>query len=60
MSIKYDGKTNINEKVDSILKEMIDDEDLTYTIAIYESRQNEKISKLLIEVSNIENSMPNF
>lgn len=46
MSIRYDGKTNINEKVNNLLREMINDEDLTYTIAIYEDRKNEKINKL--------------
>lgn len=60
MSIKYEGKININEKIENLLKEMLNDEDLTYTISIYESRTNEKLDKLLIEVSNIENSMPNF
>lgn len=58
--IKYTGKTVLKEKVKKILDEMSQDEDLTYTIQIYENRENEKISKFMLEVTNIENSMPNF
>lgn len=60
MSIKYTGKTEIKEKLINILDEMLNDEDLTYTIQVYENRENEKISKFMVEVINIENSMPNF
>lgn len=60
MSIKYFGNTEIKEEINKLLEEMEKDEELAYTIHIYESRENEKISKLLIEVSNIENSMLNF
>lgn len=60
MSIKYDGLSDLEYKITSLVEEMQNDEELRYTIHIYESRRNEKIEKLLIEVSNIENSMPNF
>ena len=58
--IKYEGKTDIKEKIKEVLDEMLKDEDFTYTIQIYESRENEKISKFMMEVVDIEKSMPNF
>lgn len=58
--IKYEGKSDIKEKIKEALDEMLKDEDFTYTIQIYESRENEKISKFMMEVVDIENSMPNF
>lgn len=58
--ITYTGKTDLKEKVNKLIDEMIDDEDLNYTIQIYENRENEKISKFMFEVVNIQNSMPNF
>lgn len=58
--IKYFGNEPINEKIKKLINEMVVDEDLTYTIKIYENREDEKISKLLIEVADIQNSMPNF
>lgn len=60
MSINYFGKSDIKQKVAELITEMLEDTELSYTISIYESRKNEKISNLLIEVSNVENSMPNF
>ena len=58
--IKYFGKTDIKEKINELIKEMYEDEELSYTIQIYENRENEKISKLMIEVVDIKNSMPDF
>lgn len=58
--IKYFGKTDIKEKINELMKEMYEDEELSYTIRIYENRENEKISKLMIEVADISNSMPDF
>lgn len=58
--IKYFGKTNIEEKIKNLIEEMVKDEELSYTIKIYEEREDEKISKLMFEVIDIQNSMPNF
>ena len=58
--IKYFGKTDIKEKINELIKEMYEDEELSYTIQIHENRENEKISKLMIEVADISNSMPDF
>ncbi len=58
--IKYFGKNSIPAKIKELFDEMAEDEELSYTIKIYESREDEKISKLLIEVIDIQNSMPNF
>lgn len=58
--INYDGKTNPKEKINKIIDEMIEDEDFTYRIQIYENRENEKISKFMLEVVDIKNSMPDF
>lgn len=58
--IKYFGKKDIKEKINELIKEMYEDEELSYTIQIYENRENEKISKLMIEVADISNSMPDF
>ena len=58
--IKYFGKTNIEEKIKNLIEEMVKDEELSYTIKIYEEREDEKISKLMFEVTDIRNSMPNF
>jgi len=58
--IKYFGKTNIEEKIKNLIEEMAKDEELSYTIKIYENREDEKISKLMFEVIDIQNSMPNF
>lgn len=61
MSVKYTGKTtDVREKIKSVIDEMLQDEDFIYTIQIHESRENEKISKFMFEVINIENSIPNF
>ena len=60
MSIRYFGNKDIRLRVEELLIEMLEDTELSYTISIHESRENEKISKLVIEVSNVENSMPNF
>jgi len=60
MSIKYFGNSDIKQKITELITEMLEDTELSYTIRIYESREDEKISKLLIEVSNIEDTMPNF
>lgn len=58
--IKYTGKTDVKDKMISVINEMIEDKDLSYTIQVYENRENDKISKFMVEVINIENSMPNF
>ena len=58
--IVYTGKTDIKEKINSVIDEMLKDEDFKYTIQVYENRENEKISKFMVEVINIENSMHNF
>ena len=58
--ITYTGKTDLKEKVNRLIDEMLNDKDFNYTIQVYENRENEKISKFMFEVVNIENSMPNF
>ena len=58
--ITYTGEMDINEKIKNLIDEMYADNDFNYTIRIYESRENEKISKLMIEVVDIRNSMPDF
>lgn len=58
--ITYTGKTNLKEKVNEVLKEMEQDNDFIYTIRVYENREDEKISKFMFEVVNIQDSMPNF
>lgn len=58
--ITYTGETDISEKIKDLIDEMCADQDLNFTIQIYESRENEKISKLMIEVIDIKNSMPDF
>lgn len=58
--IVYTGKTDIKEKINSVIDEMLKDEDFKYTIQVYENRENEKISKFMVELINIEDSMPNF
>lgn len=58
--IIYTGKTDLKEKVNNLIDEMLEDKDFNYTIQVYENRENEKISKFMFEVVNIENSMPNF
>ena len=58
--IVYTGKTDIKEKINSVIDEMLKDEDFKYTIQVYENRENEKISKFMVDVINIEDSMPNF
>lgn len=58
--IKYTGKTDLKDKIIGVINEMLEDEDLSYTIQVYENRENDKISKFMVEVINIENSMPNF
>lgn len=60
MSVRYTGETDLKIKIEEIINEMLDDNDLTYTIKINESRENEKITKFVLEVTNIENSMPDF
>lgn len=58
--IVYTGKTDIKEKINNLIDEMLIDEDFKYTIQVYENRENERISKFMVEVINIEDSMPNF
>lgn len=58
--ITYTGKTDVREKISDLIDEMYADDDFNYTIQIYESRENEKISKFMVELINIEDSMPNF
>lgn len=58
--IEYTGKTNINEKINALLDEMLKDEDFIYSINILEKRINEKISELTIELIEKRTSMPNF
>ena len=58
--IKYEGKTEVKEKIKEVLDEMLEDEDFTYTIQIYENRENEKIRRFMFEVVDIKESMPDF
>lgn len=58
--ITYTGETDVREKISELIDEMCADQDLNFTIQIYESRENEKISKLMIEVIDIKNSIPDF
>lgn len=51
--IEYSGKTNIEEKIKNLIEEMAKDGELIYAIKIYENREDEKISKLMFEVTNI-------
>lgn len=51
--ITYTGGTELKKKINNLIDEMLEDKDLNYTIQIYESRENEKISKLMIEVINL-------
>lgn len=60
MSIKYFGKTEIKEKINALLDEMLNDNEMTYTIRINEDRIDENIAKLQIELVDINNSIPNF
>lgn len=53
--ITYTGNTEIEEKIKNIIKEMKDDKELNYTLQVYESRENDKISKFMFEVINIQN-----
>lgn len=58
--IKYTGKTELKDKIIGVINEMLEDKDLSYTIQVYENRENDKISKFMVEVINIQDSMPNF
>lgn len=58
--ITYDGKTDLKNKINNIIDEMINDKDFVYTIRIKENRIDEKLEQFMFEVADIENSMPNF
>ena len=58
--ITYNDKSEIKEKINTLLDELLNDEELNYTINIREGRLNGTINELKIEVINIQNSMPNF
>lgn len=58
--ITYDGKTDLKNKINNIIDEMLNDEDFVYTIRIKENRINEKLEQFMFEVADIRNSMPNF
>ena len=58
--ITYDGKTDLKNKINNIIDEMLNDEDFVYTIRIKENRIDEKLEQFMFEVADIRNSMPNF
>lgn len=58
--ITYDGKTDLKNKINNIIDEMLNDEDLVYTIRIKENRIDEKLEQFMFEVTDIRNSMPDF
>lgn len=58
--IQYEGKTEVKEKIKEVVDEMLEDEDFTYTIQIYENRENEKIKRFMFEVADVKKSMPDF
>ena len=58
--ITYDGKTDLKNKINNIIDEMLNDKDFVYTIRIKENRIDEKLEQFMLEVADIRNSMPNF
>lgn len=58
--ITYDGKTDLKNKINNIIDEMLNDEDFVYTIRIKENRIDEKLEQFMFEVADIRNSTPNF
>lgn len=58
--ITYDGKTDLKNKINNIIDEMLNDKDFVYTIRIKENRIDEKLEQFMFEVADIRNSMPNF
>ena len=60
MSIRYEGKSNIEDKVNALLKEMREDENLMFTLYIEEHRKDEIIDYLNIKVISVDDRMPNF
>ena len=58
--VTYDDKCEIKEKINKLLDELLNDNELNYTINIREGRLNGRINELKIEVVNIQNSMPDF
>ncbi len=58
--ITYDGKTDLKNKINNIIDEMLNDKDFVYTIRIKENRIDEKLEQFMFEVADIRDSMPNF
>lgn len=58
--ITYEDKKDFKDKINSLIDELLNDEDLNYKLNIKEERLNGKITFLDIQTVNIENSMPNF
>lgn len=58
--ITYDGKTDLKNKINNIIDEMLNDEDFVYIIRIKENRIDEKLEQFMFEVADIRNSMPDF
>lgn len=58
--ITYDGKTDLKNKIDNIIDEMLNDKDFVYTIRIKENRIDEKLEQFMFEVVDIRNLMPGF
>ena len=58
--ISYNGKTDLKNKINNIIDEMLNDEDFVYTIRIKENRIDEKVEQFIFEVADIRNSMPDF
>lgn len=58
--ISYNGKTDLKNKINNIIDEMLNDKDFVYTIRIKENRIDEKLEQFIFEVADIRNSMPNF
>lgn len=58
--ISYNGKTDLKNKINNIIDEMLNDKDFVYTIQIKENRIDEKVEQFIFEVADIRNSMPDF
>ena len=58
--ISYNGKTELKNKINNIIDEMLNDKDFVYIIQIKENRIDEKIEQFIFEVADIRNSMPDF
>ena len=58
--IEYSGKEDIKSKIYKIIDEMANDKELIYELAINESRINDVLRELKLEIVSIRDSMPNF